>query len=433
MTEHIIYLLPAGIGGAEAQWPVRVRTSGGEVYRSVLGELPLPQVGQAVVLVLPMELLSCCGTGPLSTRRPSRQTLAYAVEEQLDTALETLHLAFSADGDHVLAIDRALFERVLACLRERGIEPRAIYADADMLAQKGPAAVWLEGRWLIGGGENVRLAASAQIAQALVDRLPPMHWMAEPDYAGDPLCNRRVGDALAELCHKPAGAIDLLQGGYARRHGLFPWRHLVGALVLSGLLVSLAGQWRSDQVVRHADELRAASQQPDRQLVQAPPSSMQHLAEMSEQLVAAGGLTIALAQHTEGEGWQVNVVAHGFADLERLRERLPNLQVGQARQRGAEVRATLVWAGGQQRQVPVPPTAAWTAARLSEQAQASGLRITDLQSSEQQVIMALQGPPRVLMEWIHSLEQGGGQLHEIRLQVDGEQMLAHVALQSGQP
>ncbi|MGE7990365.1 type II secretion system protein GspL [Pseudomonas sp. NPDC089554] len=371
MSEYAIYLVPEGVGTAQASWPVRVRRPDGSMYRSRLDDLAA-LAGHHVALVLPMELFAYCQAGPLPGRRPGRDALAFAVEERLATPLEELHLAFGAADESgsrpCLAIDRACLEQVLAWVRAQGVEPLAVLADADLLSSADPTALWLEGRWLLGGKHRQRLALSPAAAQVLAASMPEVSWLAEPGQALQEGSYEPVADAFALLWEGRVQAIDLRQGIFAPTRGLsLPWQGLLAGCLLAGLLVCLADYWRAGWLQQQAAQLhqdnvnafeRWAPGQPPRddlarqvsELVQRPQpaTSMQRLALLSEPLVESGGLWIERAERTASHGWRVEVVARGFDDLERLRERLPGVQVGQAQQQEAQrVSATLVWESGQ--------------------------------------------------------------------------------------
>lgn len=370
MREYAVYLLPEGVGTAQPSWPVRVRGPEGSMYRSELDALAA-LAGQHVTLILPMELLAYCQTGPLPGRRHGRDALCFAVEEQLATPLEELHLAFGAADQTTsrpcLAIERVLLEQLLSWVGAQGIEPRAVLVDADLLSSSGPTALWLEGRWLLGGKHQQRLAVSPSNASMLSASLPEMKWLAEPGQAAQGLVSQPVDDAFALLWAGRAEAVDLRQGEFApARIAYVPWHGLLVGSLLAALLVCLADYWRAEwllgQTVRlHQDNLHAFERwapghtprtdlaRQVSELVQrpAPTTAMQHLAQLSEPLVESGGLSIERAERTASQGWRVDVLAQGLDDLERLRERLPGVQVGQTQQNAQRVSATLVWEAGQ--------------------------------------------------------------------------------------
>ncbi|WP_444757315.1 type II secretion system protein GspL [Pseudomonas sp. A014] len=370
MNEYAAYLLPEGVGGVPKHWPVRVLQPDGVTRESRLSDLEA-LAGQKVTLVLPMELFSYCQTGSLPGRKPAYDTLAFAVEDQFATALETLHLAFGmanqASSRPCLVIDRACFEQLLSCLRVQGVQPQAVLVDADMLASTGPTALWLEGRWLFGGGEQQRLAVNCAAARVLSTSLPEIKWLAEPGQASRWDEVELVTDAFALLWQGRFDAINLLQGAFAPgRAKSVPWQALLGGCLLAALLACIAEYWHVEWLQGQVAQLKqhnvrafqrwAPGHVPRDDLARqinelmqhpAPPTAMQRLAVLSESLVESGDLRIERAEVVAGQGWRIEILAQGFDDLERFRQRLPGLQVERAQQAAQQVSATLTWPGGQ--------------------------------------------------------------------------------------
>ncbi|MDZ3994215.1 type II secretion system protein GspL [Pseudomonas sp. Teo4] len=370
MNECGIYLLPEGIQQVDARWPVLAWSSQGELRRACLDEVADQLGARSVVLVLPMELLSDCTVAPVPGRRPSREALAYAVEEQLAASLDTLHLAFGAVDEQgsrrALVIDRALFQRVLAVVQTAGLNPLHVHVDADRLFGTQAGALYLEGRWLLGGAGGPRLAVRSQAAQVLAQQLPPMAWMAERCDAQNAPCNQRVDSAVGLLMQGQANAVDLLQGCFRKRRRSLPWQALMAGALLASLIICAGEYMRAGGLQRQASQLQADNlhafqawapeQSPGTDLlaqIQAleprplPVTAMQRLAELAEHLVDAGNLRIERAVLEPSKGWRVEVVAQGFADLERLQERVPEVDMGHARQVEGHVRASLHWAGSE--------------------------------------------------------------------------------------
>lgn len=367
MSEQGLYLLPEGLRQAPESWPVAFWTAQGERGRACLGSLPAALAGKPTVLVLPMEMLGSALVPSLPGRRPSREVLAYALEEQLATPLESLHLAFGAADEQgrrrALVIEQQRLQQVLALLQGEGIDPLAIHADADRVFDEA-GALWLQGRWLIGGAGQPLLALSAPAAVALAPLLPAMPWWAEDDARAP--CNQPVDNAMAMLVRGRRAAIDLRQGAYRRRKVGLPWQPLLAVTLVVGLMACLADQLRAGWLEQRAAGLRAdnlqqlqgwAPGQPLEgdlsRLVEAlrqrplPASKVQQLAELGEHLMQTGNLRLERAELDAGAGWRLEVTGQRFDDLERLRQRLPGLVVGQARQAEQGVQASLTWVGEQ--------------------------------------------------------------------------------------
>ncbi|UTL91496.1 type II secretion system protein GspL [Pseudomonas fluorescens] len=366
MSEVYLFLLAGGVVEDDGAWPVLVRTAQGHLYRSQLGNLPPDLAAAAVVLVLPMELAGYCVIGPIPGRRPSRETLGYATEEQLAAPLEALHLAFGAEDQEgrrkVWVIALECLRQLLSKLQQQGIDPIAVHVDADLLSAERVCALWFEGRWLLGGSEGACLALRAQAAQALKQKYASMPWMAEAGSAGAADCDQQISSAVEILMQGTAGAVDLRQGALRRRRIRPAWRGLASGVVLALLMACVVDQVRAQWLMQqasllHAENVRvlqrwAPEQLPGgdlatqiRLLEHRPKqaTAVEQLVLLSEQLVGVGNVVIERAESTPEQGWRVDVVAHGFADLERLGARLPGMRMEQGRQGDRGVSATLSW------------------------------------------------------------------------------------------
>lgn len=367
MSDVYLFLLPQGMAETDAQWPVLVRTTQGDVYRSRLGNLPPELAVAAVVLVLPMEMAGHCVIGPVPGRRPSRETLAYAAEEQLAAPLEALHLAFGPADDKgqrkVLAVELTRLHRVMSSLLAQGIDPVAVHIDADLLCAGRACALWFEGRWLLGGTEGACLVISDQAARVLKPHCASMPWLAEPAAMHAICSDQAVASAVETLVQANVGAVDLRQGALRRRRKGPAWQGMAGGVALALLMVCLAdylrAEWLMQQASRqHAENVQAVQRwapevQPSgadlatqiRLLERAPrPSTaVEQLALLAEHLVGVGNVTIERAESTPAQGWRVEVVAQGFDDLERLGARVPGVRMEHGRQADQGVRATLAW------------------------------------------------------------------------------------------
>ncbi|WP_060509876.1 type II secretion system protein GspL [Pseudomonas sp. NBRC 111124] len=366
MSEVYLFLLAGAVVEDEGVWPVLVRTAQGHQYRSQLGNLPPELATAAVVLVLPMELAGCCVIGPIPGRRPSREALGYAAEEQLAAPLEALHLAFGPEDQEgrrrVWVIALACLHPLMSKLQHQGIDPMAVHVDADLLSGERACALWFEGRWLLRGSEGTCLALSAQAAQVMKQKYASMLWMAEAGSPGASDCDQQIASAVEIMVQGNAGAVDLRQGALRRRRMRPAWRGLASGVVLALLMLCLVdhvrAQWLVQQASRlHAENVRvlqrwAPEQPPGGDLATrirllehrpTPATTVEQLALLSEQLVGVGNVVIERAESTPEQGWRVEVVAHGFDDLERLGARVPGMRMEQGRQADRGVRATLSW------------------------------------------------------------------------------------------
>ncbi|MBK4993872.1 hypothetical protein IAE39_002046 [Pseudomonas sp. S37] len=365
MSENWLYLLPEGVAAADAHWPVWLRAKDGSLNKARLGELASTVTGP-VIVVVPMEMLGSCEIGPVPGKRPTAETLAYAAEDQLAAPLETLHLVFGSPGTQghrrALVIELQVMTNLMALLQAQGIDPLGLYADADLLGAGPPCALWVGGRWLLGGQNGPWLAASPQVAEVLAQQLPPMPWQAEAVHAGQVLCNQTVDSAFNVLVQGRATALDLRQGAFRRRGSAVPWPALAGGVLLALVMVCLADHLRATWLSQRTAQLDAENVQAFQRWAPGQPvagdlvaqvralefrpramTAVEELATFTEQLVEAGNITVEQAVASPTEGWRLEVVAQGFEDLERLRQRAPAVLMDQARQAEQGVRATLTW------------------------------------------------------------------------------------------
>ncbi|WP_166358056.1 type II secretion system protein GspL [Pseudomonas akapageensis] len=370
MNERWLYLSPEGLDDADTDWPVLHWQAGDvDVRHSRLEGIAQALQGAPVVLVLPMELVGWCLSSPLAgRRRPGAQALAFAVEEQLGEPLESLHLVFgAARADRcypAMSIDRQRFKSVLTQVQAQGIYPVAVYADADLLPREQPCALWFCGRWLVGGDMAGRLALSSVDAATLAPSLPSMSWWIDANAPEGLPQGSTITSAHALLIEGRKSAIDLRQGEFRRRRRALPWSGLLLSLAAFGLLSSVFDHLRTAYLQTRSMQLHEQSVQrfqslyPDQTRIvdlaaqfqarqrqeRAPEKTrLQQLAEVSEKLVESGNVRIGRIEMQSGEGWQMHIIAQDFSDLERLRERLPSLNVSSASKTGEGVRATLSW------------------------------------------------------------------------------------------
>ena len=366
MNDVYLFLLAEGVVAGDETWPVLVRTAQGQMCRSQLGSLSPKLANAPVVVILPMELAGYSVIGPVPGKRPSREVLAYAAEEQLAAPLEALHLAFGPEDEEgrrkVWAIALERLHQLMSTLLAQGIDPVAVYVDTDLLRVERACALWFEGRWLLGGTEGPRLAVSAQAALVLKQKCASMPWLAEPGSLAEACCDQQVASAVDTLLQGIAGAVDLRQGAQRLRRKGPAWQGVASGVVLAALMVCLVdylrAEWLMQQTSRqHAENVRVlqrwAPEQPAsadlasriRLLEYTPPQStaVEQLALFSEQLVSAGNLVIERAETTAEQGWRVDVIAQGFDDLERLGGRVAGMRMEHGRQMEQGVRATLSW------------------------------------------------------------------------------------------
>jgi len=368
MSERWLYLLPAGLAQCSGDWPVMLWQIGQAAATCCdLNAASSALQGVAVNVVLPQEMIGWI-LSPPQKRRLSPQAIAFAVEEQLDVPLESLHLALGTrSADHrcpVVSIDRQRFARIVELLGDKGIVMAAAFADADLLPDTAPCALWIGGRWLLGGALPARLALGAADAKALKPELPDMQWYCPADASQAQLGSSPVPRAEALFSIRNT-SVDLLQGAFRRRRTSLSWRGPVGALLLMLSLACLFDFSRAQFLQSRSEALHQSSVVRFQQLfpghrpgpdLQAQLQALQHsqvpsetlmqrFEALSETLVVTGNVHLERAQWLEGQDWQLWVLARNLGDLERLRASA-GLVIEQATQTQEGIRATVVWSGG---------------------------------------------------------------------------------------
>ncbi|WP_455928203.1 type II secretion system protein GspL [Pseudomonas capeferrum] len=339
-----LYLNAEGLAEPSAQWPCTLWSAGQPGRPMTLAQGGRGLIGQAVELLLPMELCSWVRTDPWPSRRhPGAQAIAFAVEDQLSEPLEALHLgigARDAQGCYpVMVVNRERFTAVLALMTQAGVAVCAVFVDADVLPGDQPVALHRDGRWLLGGGLPARLVLCDEGLSQLEPALPAELRRLEADHV----------DQL--LCARPTHAIDLLSGEFALRRTLMPWRS-AGISLLTLALLSWAGsEARVSFLQGETRELAARNEQrfkvlyPDqpriadlamqlkalqRQRAEPQHTHIARLVSLMDRVVGASSVEVQRIDYRQGEGWKVQLTANSFAELEQLRER--------GRQQGMPVR-----------------------------------------------------------------------------------------------
>ena len=367
MSENWLYLFPEGVAAADAQWPVWLRAADGSLSKARLEALA-PTLTGPTILVVPMEMLGSCEIGPVPGKRPKPETLAYAAEDHLAAPLESLHLVFGspdAQGHRrALVIERQVLANLIALLKTLGIDPLGIHADANLLGAEQPHILWLEGRWLLGGHGGPWLVAGPQAAEVLVRQLPPMAGSVEPVVEGQALYEQSIDSAFHTFIQGRSQALDLRQGPFRRRGSIVPWFSLAGGALLAFAMVCLAEHLRADWLSKRTAQLHAENlhtflrwapvQTVDGDLITQikalefrprATTTVERLVSFTEQLVESGNITVKRAEFSPSDEWRLEVVAQGFDDLERLRQRAPDVLMNQAAQAEQDVRATLTFRG----------------------------------------------------------------------------------------
>ncbi|WP_369959570.1 type II secretion system protein GspL [Pseudomonas benzenivorans] len=378
MSQTCVFLPPAACAEVDAE--LLVQRVHGERREPMPFSRAVAAKDESWTLVLPVEAVTACAVQlPTQKARWLRQALAFAVEELLAEDVEQFHLALGeplADGRHrVFAVRRSWLANWLALCET---PPQAIAVDADLLPREGTQLLSLGARCLVGGVEVARLALSAEEWPALAPLCPRPHIVyrtphqAELEPAdqcpevADPhvwLAQQAVVSNLAQGEFAPVGA-----GGRWRR-----WWPLVGLVGLWLVLqwgFNLAQGWhlqsQADAYAEASEALYRELFPDDRKLVDLRAQLDQHLAEggvsgqgrmlgllaQVHRAMTAEGARVEVEQldFSDGRGdLALQVLAPGFSDLERLRERLLEaglvVQLGSASREGQGVSARLVIEG----------------------------------------------------------------------------------------
>jgi general secretion pathway protein L len=355
----------------------------GEGARLSLADCAHASQGRPLALVLPVEVASAFAVSlPTQKARWLRQALPYAVEELLAEDVEQLHLALGermADGRYrVIAVRRALLAGWLKQLESAGIQVSGIYLDADLLPREHSQLLLLDGRALLGGDGEARLALGAQAWPELLAQLPTSIQICGPaaqapvgidDY-------RPLAEPYRWLAQGRVAAVDLAQGEFAVKaasSGVGPWKPLlavVGLWLVLQWAFNLGQTWHLE---RQGDAYAAASRALYQQLFPEDTRIVNLRAQFDEHLLlgrvgtsgflpllsqvaaaqgqgAASALSIEQVDYSASRGHlALQVRAADFAALEQLRQRLGeaglNVQLDSANREERGVTARVVIGG----------------------------------------------------------------------------------------
>ena len=334
----------------------------------------------AWTLVLPVEVVTACAVRlPTQKARWLRQALPFAVEELLAEDVEQLHLALGEqleDGRHrVFAVRRSWLEQWLALC---STPPQAIAVDADLLPDEGTQLLQLGARWLLGGADVARMALNGEEWSGLAAVCPHPHvaYAAVQQPALQPVDDSRELDDAYHWLAQQRLRNNLAQGEFAVRESGADWQRWRPLLGLLGLWLVL--QWGFNlaqgwHLQREADAYAEASAALYRDLFPEDSKLVNLRAQLDQHLEAGGssgqgrllGMLAEVNQAMIAEGAPVKieqldfsdirgdlamqVQAPGFAELERLRERLQEnglaVQMGSASRETVGVSARLVIGG----------------------------------------------------------------------------------------
>lgn len=357
-----LHLSAEGLAVPIGEWPCCVWRAADDCRPICLAEAAREVEGLAIQLLLPMEMCSALRSEAWpSTRRPKAQAIAFAIEDQLGDELDAVHVSVgqrdAADRFPVLVTHKARFKALLHELTTLGIQVDRVHVDADLLPGDGRVAVDWYGRRVVGG--PVRLAMSVEALKALEPLLDePLQWLDEGQ------SQAYIERALWGGQGQP---INLLQGEFGRVRQAWPWSTaaLAAAVVFvidwgfmqariqyfEGHARSLHGQSverfqalypQQTRIVDLAAQLKAVQGQAPH----TPQTPLVRLVSLTEQVIGGGDVDVHHMEFRRGEGWKIQLVAHGFSAIEQLqaqgRQSGMPVRVGNASKEGNRVHAVLM-------------------------------------------------------------------------------------------
>jgi general secretion pathway protein L len=358
-----LYLTAEGLDSPSADWPCCVWSPAGERRYLPLCEVARELNGQAIDVLIPMEMCNGFRSHPWPSRRqPRPQAVAFSIEDQLAQNLEALHICVGVrDRQHrypVMVVERARFQALLALLTAQAIDVRAMHVDADLLPDDKHYGVRWFGRWLVGGALPARLSLSARALATLKAGLPQdMRWQDEEEDR----------DGIDEWLLGAGGhPIDLLQGEFRRRRPRLPWRGAAVVALGMLLLTWIFSEARVRFLESEGRRLYSQSEQQFRLLYpeqsrivdlatqfqalqgrasQSRQTQVARLVNLTEQVIGPGNVEVQRIDYREDEGWKIQLTANSFVELEQLRERgqqnAMSLTLGSASKQDNRVQATL--------------------------------------------------------------------------------------------
>ncbi|WP_256583248.1 MULTISPECIES: type II secretion system protein GspL [Pseudomonas] len=362
-----LYVLPAQV---PLPWSERPILQGSEqgVRLTTLAQLATQTLNPRQLVILPVEWALWCrgeayagrgGLGPASQRD--------AQEGDLASDPDSRYLVFASLDKRRCAsawvLDRGRFSEFQQALHQAGVDVERMVVDADLLSPDSPEALWLAGRWLVGGSLDVRLAVDESQRLDCAARMGPgLVWhIPGPDLA---LHDARVLQVLVE---RAAWATDLLQGNFRPRRSRLPRLGLAGLTLLLGFMPTGFDLYRAHQLEQAARRLDSASvavyaqrsaDQASLAMLGARLNAIQ-VADPLQQERAAKGLQQLYATAVEdrlaqvlsleyGQGkWALEVQLKSFDDMDELQRRWQTLgfraEVASARksERGVRVQFNL--------------------------------------------------------------------------------------------
>lgn len=365
-----LFLGPECASQLAHEQPVRWLREGDECIQASLAECAQELAGKPVALILPVEVVSSfLVTLPATKSRWLRQALPFAVEEMLAEDVESFHLAMGEQLPdqryRVLAINRALLSGWLAQLDELDVQVAAIHVDADLLPLDGAQALLLDGRGLLGGDCELRMAFA------------PHDWPQLQALCEQPLLRADEAAPYQLLAAGRGRAINLAQGELAPRTDNLAWAIwrpvaiLLGAwLVLHlgfSLFQALYYERQADHFAQSSLTLYKELFPEDRRIVNLRAQFAEHLKAGTQSsggfisLIQAASaslahkdsaVSVAQLDYSQSRGdLALQVKAKDFAEVEKLRQQLAEsgleVQMGSASREDDGITARVILGGAQ--------------------------------------------------------------------------------------
>ncbi|AZC51675.1 hypothetical protein C4K35_4096 [Pseudomonas chlororaphis subsp. piscium] len=339
--QYWLYVLPAPVTTPWCDWPM-LQSSEQGVLPTTLGQLAAEKNSSRQLVILPVEWASWCRDETHRVQsRAAPSSRCYALAEHLPSDQGSQYLALAPLDKQGCAsawsLDRGRLRRFRQALQQVGVEVERMVIDVDLLPPDSSEALWLAGRWLVGGNQDVRLAVVESQRIACAAQLGPgLIW---PPTELDPVVHDlRV---LTVLVERAVHATDLLQeDSYAHRLHL-PWYALAtGALLLllTPTGVDLYHARQLEQAAKQLDNTSVAAyaqRRADRaslamlgarlKVTEVDNSAEQaRIAEQFQQVRAAAikdqQAHVLRMEYDQGK-WQLEVQVKSFEDIGGLQDR----------------------------------------------------------------------------------------------------------------
>lgn len=317
-----LYILPQPTETFDAQ-PCWLMQDPQGLTQTTLADCAGMLEGKPVKVLLPMERFGWHLCAPWRHRgKPTTEAMLFELEEQLLQPAESLCAwrgQRHADSCHELWITDGQAHHALVDYLRRALPTMiGLYIDADCCAPSRRGAVWVAGRWLVGGKGLPRLAASEP-------------WLAALERDSDQSIARlETPGTLWETLQRATG-LNLLERRNTRAH--WPWAATL-AIAACAFGLACAAEYRmgsaliaANLTLAHRNEQRLAElypgQSPGPALLarlsgasgNARNSSLPGLVAVLQQLDATPGVRVLTIERGADKRWRLSVSAQRLEDI----------------------------------------------------------------------------------------------------------------------